>query len=65
MDHAHALKLTVHAGHGLDYDNVQPVAAIPQVAELNIGFAIIARALFTGLESAVREMKELMRAARP
>ncbi len=65
VDHAHALKLTVHAGHGLDYDNVQPVAAIPQVAELNIGFAIIARALFTGLESAVREMKELMRAARP
>ncbi len=61
---AHALKLTVHAGHGLDYENVQPVAALPEVLELNIGFAIIARALFTGLAAAVREMKELMVAAR-
>ncbi len=64
VDHARALGLTVHAGHGLDYDNVQPVAAIPEIVELNIGFAIIARALFTGLESAVRAMKDLMRAAR-
>lgn len=62
--HAAALGLTVHAGHGLDYFNVQPVAAISQVVELNIGHAIVARALFTGLPDAVREMKSLMQAAR-
>ncbi len=56
--------LTVHAGHGLDYHNVQPVAAIPGIVELNIGYAIIGRALFTGLAQAVREMKALMVAAR-
>jgi pyridoxine 5-phosphate synthase len=56
--------LTVHAGHGLDYQNVQPVAAIPELVELNIGHAIIARALFCGLADAVREMKSLMLAAR-
>jgi pyridoxine 5-phosphate synthase len=56
--------LEVHAGHGLHYHNVQPVAAIPQVVELNIGHAIVARALFAGLEAAVREMKALMLAAR-
>jgi pyridoxine 5-phosphate synthase len=59
-----ALGLVVNAGHGLDYHNVQPVAAIPEIVELNIGFAIIARALFTGLDPAVREMKRLMREAR-
>jgi len=58
------LGLTVHAGHGLDYHNVQPVAAIPEVVELNIGHAIVGRALFTGLAAAVREMKALMLAAR-
>jgi pyridoxine 5-phosphate synthase len=58
------LGLTVHAGHGLDYHNVQPVAAIPEIVELNIGFAIVGRALFTGLAEAVREMKSLMVAAR-
>jgi pyridoxine 5-phosphate synthase len=58
------LGLVVHAGHGLDYHNVQPVAALPEVVELNIGHAIIARALFTGIETAVREMKALMTAAR-
>jgi pyridoxine 5-phosphate synthase len=58
------LGLTVHAGHGLDYHNVQPVAAIPEIVELNIGFAIVGRALFTGLGEAVREMKALMIAAR-
>src|SRR5688572_16313865 len=58
------LGLTVHAGHGLDYHNVQPVAAIPEIVELNIGYAIIGRALFTGLGPAVREMKSLMLAAR-
>jgi pyridoxine 5-phosphate synthase len=58
------LGLTVHAGHGLDYQNVQEVAAIPAIVELNIGHAIIARALFTGLDQAVRQMKALMRDAR-
>ena len=61
---AAALGLIVNAGHGLDYHNVQPVAAIPEIVELNIGFAIIARALFTGLDPAVRDMKRLMREAR-
>ena len=59
-----ALGLIVNAGHGLDYHNVQPVAALPEIVELNIGFAIIARALHTGLDAAVREMKRLMREAR-
>jgi len=57
--------LEVHAGHGLNYHNVAPVAAIPEIVELNIGHAIIARALFVGLTEAVREMKALMLAARP
>jgi len=61
---AQALGLTVHAGHGLDYHNVQPVAAIAGIVELNIGYAIVGRALFTGLAQAVREMKALMVAAR-
>ncbi len=56
--------LTVHAGHGLHYHNVQPVAAIPEIVELNIGHAIVARAVFDGMASAVREMKALMDAAR-
>ena len=58
------LGLTVHAGHGLNYHNVQPVAALPDIVELNIGHAIIAHALFVGLAVAVREMKALMLAAR-
>jgi pyridoxine 5-phosphate synthase len=62
--HAATLGLVVHAGHGLDYHNVQPVAAIPEIVELNIGYAIIGRALFTGLAESVREMKNLMIAAR-
>lgn len=57
------LKLQVNAGHGLNYQNVQPIAAIPGLSELNIGHAIVARALFTGLAEAVREMKRLMREA--
>ncbi|HTW73618.1 MAG TPA: pyridoxine 5'-phosphate synthase [Steroidobacteraceae bacterium] len=57
--------LAVHAGHGLNYHNVGPIAAIPEVVELNIGHAIIARALFDGLAAAVRDMKALMLAARP
>jgi pyridoxine 5-phosphate synthase len=54
----------VNAGHGLNYHNVAAVAAIPEVVELNIGHAIVARALFTGLGEAVREMKNAMLAAR-
>jgi len=56
--------LIVHAGHGLDYHNVQPVAALPQLAELNIGHAIVARAVTAGIGAAVAEMKRLMREAR-
>ena len=62
--HAAALGLTVHAGHGLDYHNVQPVAALPELAELNIGHAVIARAVFAGLGQAVRDMRRLMDQAR-
>jgi pyridoxine 5-phosphate synthase len=58
------LGLEVHAGHGLDYHNVQPVAAIREIVELNIGHAIVARALYTGLAAAVRDMNALMQAAR-
>jgi pyridoxine 5-phosphate synthase len=61
---AASLGLTVNAGHGLHYHNVQPIAAITEIVELNIGHAIIAQALFDGLPKAVRDMKELMRAAR-
>jgi pyridoxine 5-phosphate synthase len=53
-----------HAGHGLTFDNVIPVAAIPQVAELNIGHFLIGEAIFTGLEASVRQMRELMDEAR-
>ena len=58
------LGLQVNAGHGLNYQNVAAIAALPQLAELNIGHAIIARALFTGLQESVSEMKRLMREAR-
>ncbi len=53
---AHASGLRVNAGHGLDYDNVAPIARLPHVEELNIGHAIVARALFVGVEAAVRGM---------
>lgn len=56
--------LTVHAGHGLHYHNVGPVAAIPEIVELNIGHAIIARAVIEGLGPAVARMRELMQGAR-
>lgn len=56
--------LTVHAGHGLHYENVKPVAEIPEIVELNIGHAIVARAVFDGFAGAVREMKRLMTEAR-
>ena len=61
---ATSLGLEVHAGHGLTYHNVQPVAAVREIVELNIGHALIAQALFVGLPAAVREMKALMREAR-
>ncbi len=57
---ARSLGLGLNAGHGLDYDNVAAVAAVEGVRELNIGFSILARALFSGLENAVREMKTLV-----
>ena len=56
--------IEVHAGHGLTFDNVTPVAAIPQVRELNIGHFLIGEAIFTGLEDSVRRMKALMDEAR-
>jgi pyridoxine 5-phosphate synthase len=58
------LGLAVHAGHGLTVTNVGLVAAIPEIEELNIGHSIISRALFVGLDQAVKEMREAMRAAR-
>jgi pyridoxine 5-phosphate synthase len=61
---AASLGLTVNAGHGLHYHNVEPIAAIPEISELNIGHSIIARAIAEGMARAVREMKELMRRAR-
>jgi pyridoxine 5-phosphate synthase len=62
--YAQSLGLTVHAGHGLNYDNVQPIAAIGEIVELNIGHSIIARAVFDGIATAVSEMKRLMNEAR-
>ena len=62
--YAHHRGLKVNAGHGLHYHNVQPIAAIPEMVELNIGHAIIARAVFTGLPEAVAEMRRLMIEAR-
>ncbi|HEV8399223.1 MAG TPA: pyridoxine 5'-phosphate synthase [Gemmatimonadales bacterium] len=62
--HAKGLGLAVHAGHGLTYQNVQPVAAIPEIEELNIGHSIVSNAVFWGLEEAVRRMKQLVQDAR-
>lgn len=62
--HAAALGLAVHAGHGLTVRNVGPVASVPEIEELNIGHAIVSRALFVGLAEAVREMRDAMRRAR-
>jgi pyridoxine 5-phosphate synthase len=59
-----SLGLAVHAGHGLTTSNVGPVAAIPEIEELNIGHHVISRAIFVGLESAVRELRHAMDAAR-
>ena len=61
---AHAAGIEVHAGHGLTADNVGPIAAIPEIVELNIGHALIARALFVGLPNAIAELRQAMDAAR-
>ena len=61
---AHDLGLEVHAGHGLTYDTVTPIAALPQVMELNIGHFLIGESIFRGLQPAIAEMRRLMDAAR-
>ena len=61
---AHSLGLEVHAGHGIDYETVGAVAAIPQISELNIGHFLIGEAIFSGLDPAIRRMRALMDAAR-
>ncbi len=58
--HAREIGLAVHAGHGLTYQNVQPVAAIPEIEELNIGHSVVSNAVFWGLEEAVRRMRKLI-----
>ncbi|MEP7177119.1 MAG: pyridoxine 5'-phosphate synthase [Gemmatimonadales bacterium] len=62
--HAADMGLSVHAGHGLTYRNVLPVAAIPEIEELNIGHSVVSRALSTGMHAAVEEMVHLVRSAR-
>ena len=62
--HAEAIGLECHAGHGLNYDNVADIAAIPQVVELNIGHFLIGEAMFVGLDAAIRKMRQIMDAAR-
>ncbi len=59
--HAKAIGLAVHAGHGLTYQNVQSVAAIPEIEELNIGHSIVSNAVFWGLDAAVRRMVQLVK----
>ena len=61
---AKELGLAVHAGHGLTYENVRPIASIPEIEELNIGHSVIARAVLVGINSAVREMREILGQAR-
>jgi pyridoxine 5-phosphate synthase len=63
--HAARRGIVVHAGHGLHYQNVMPVAAIPEIVELNIGHSIVARAVMTGFPAAVAEMRRLLLQARP
>jgi pyridoxine 5-phosphate synthase len=62
--HARAAGLDVHAGHGLTYENVAPVAAIGEIEELNIGHSIVSRAVLTGMQSAVHDMKVILQQAR-
>ncbi|PRY24140.1 pyridoxine 5'-phosphate synthase [Aliiruegeria haliotis] len=61
---AYGLGLEVHAGHGLTFDTVQPVAAFPEIVELNIGHFLVGEAIFVGLEASIRRMRDLMDAAR-
>jgi pyridoxine 5-phosphate synthase len=61
---AHGLGLEVHAGHGLTYDTVAPIAALPEVVELNIGHFLIGESIFRGLDPAIREMRRIMDDAR-
>jgi pyridoxine 5-phosphate synthase len=63
--HARSLGLAVHAGHGLTYRNVQPIAAIPEIEELNIGHSIVSRAVLSGMTEAVTTMRRLVDEARP
>lgn len=60
IEHGDDLGLEIHAGHGLDYRNIQPIAAVPEISEFSIGFAIVARAAIVGIEAAVREMALLV-----
>jgi len=62
--YAHSLGLEVHIGHGITYDTVQPLAALPEVMELNIGHFLIGEAIFVGLETSIQEMRRLMNEAR-
>lgn len=62
--HAEAIGLECHAGHGLTFDTVAPIAAIPSIVELNIGHFLIGEAIFSGLDSAIRRMRSLMDKAR-
>jgi len=64
-EYAATCGLTVHAGHGLHYHNVEPIAAIAEIVELNIGHSIVAQAVFDGMAAAVARMKALMQSARP
>ncbi|CAH9059734.1 Pyridoxine 5'-phosphate synthase [Pseudoalteromonas holothuriae] len=64
VQYAHSIGIIVNAGHGLHYHNVKPIAQMPEIYELNIGHAIIARAAIDGLDKAVRDMKRLMIEAR-
>ena len=61
---AHSLGLEVHAGHGLTFDTVGPVAAMNEVVELNIGHFLVGEAIFVGLNQSIRRMRDLMDAAR-
>jgi len=61
---AREMRIEPHAGHGLTYENVKPIAAIPELAELNIGHYLVGEAVFVGLEAAVRRMRDLMDEAR-
>lgn len=63
--HGAELGLEIHAGHGLAYESVAPIAAVPEVRELNIGHFLVGEAIFVGLESSIREMRRLMDDARP